>query len=66
MRYVGTRGIHLPAQIRLNTEPIVTPTNFLPTYTAAPSQATLDAATTNLGALENESFFVPVYDARLI
>ncbi len=63
VRYVGTRGIHLPAQIRLNTEPVVTPTNFLPTYTAAPSQATLDAATTNLGALENESFFVPAYNA---
>ncbi len=63
VRYVGTRGIHLPAQIRLNTQSVVTPTNFLPTYTTAPSQATLDASTTDLNALENINPIVPAYDA---
>jgi hypothetical protein len=63
VRYVGTRGIHLPAQIRLNTQPVVTSTNFLPTYTTAPSQATLDASTLDLNTLENESNLVPAYAA---
>jgi hypothetical protein len=43
VRYVGTRGIHLPAQIQLNKQPVVTSSFFLPTYTTAPSQAALDA-----------------------
>ena len=63
VRYVGTRGIHLPAQIRLNTQPVVTPNNFIPTYTAAPSQATLDGSTVDLGALEGEDPLVPAYEA---
>jgi hypothetical protein len=63
VRYVGTRGIHLPAQIRLNTQSVVTPTNFLPTYTTAPSQATLNSSTLDLNALENESNIVPAYNA---
>ena len=63
VRYVGTRGIHLPAQIRLNTQAVVTPTNFLPTYTSAPSQATLNASKIDLNQLESESNIVPAYDA---
>jgi hypothetical protein len=63
VRYVGTRGIHLPAQIRLNTQPVVTSTNFLPTYTTAPSQATLNALPIDLNTLENEDPFVPAYEA---
>jgi Carboxypeptidase regulatory-like domain len=51
VRYVGTRGIHLPAQIQLNKQPVVTPSFFLPTYTTAPSQATLDAMTTTLAQI---------------
>ena len=63
VRYVGTRGIHLPAQIRLNTQPVVTSTNFLPTYTTAPSQATLNGSALDLATLENENPIVPAYDA---
>jgi hypothetical protein len=63
VRYVGTRGIHLPAQIRLNTQPVVTSTNFLPTYTTAPSQATLNGSGLDLGTLEGENPIVPAYDA---
>jgi len=51
VRYVGTRGIHLPAQIQLNKQPVVTSSFFLPTYTAAPSQAALDALPTTLAQI---------------
>ena len=51
VRYVGTRGIHLPAQIQLNKQPVVTPSFFLPTYTAAPSQAALDTLPTTLAQI---------------
>jgi hypothetical protein len=61
VRYVGTRGIHLPAQIQLNKQSIVTADNFIPTYTTAPTQATLDASTLDLAALQAESPLVPAY-----
>ncbi len=48
VRYVGTRGVHLNVQNRIDIIPVVTPTNFLPTYITAPSQATLDSLTTTL------------------
>jgi len=41
--YVGTKGIHLPAQDRINRASPVTPNQYLPTYLQAPSQATLDS-----------------------
>jgi hypothetical protein len=63
VRYVGTRGIHLPAQIQLNKQPVVTSSLFLPTYTTAPDQATLDSSTVDLAALENISPVVPAFDA---
>ena len=61
IRYVGTRGIHLPAQIQLNKQSKVTPTFFLPTYTTAPSQATLDASTVDLAAIKATTALVPAY-----
>ncbi len=68
VRYVGTRGIHLPSQIRLNRTPQVTDTVFLPTYTADPGQAALDALPFTLagikaGAYGNGDSFVPAYEA---
>ena len=39
VRYVGTRGIHLPAQIRLNNQTKTTSDFFLPTYTTNPGHA---------------------------
>lgn len=67
IRYVGTRGIHLPAQIQLNKQPVVDSSFFLPTYTTAPSQATLDASTTTLADI-NSAFaahgnIVPAFNA---
>ena len=42
-RYVGTRGIHLPTQNRLNAQNAINSSINLPTYVTAPDQATLDA-----------------------
>jgi hypothetical protein len=61
VRYVGTRGIHLPAQVQLNKQSIVTPSFFLPTYTTAPDQATLNASTTDLATIKAASALVPAY-----
>jgi len=64
VRYLGTRGIHLPTQIQLNKQIRVSSTMFLPTYTNnVPSQATLDASAINLGTLEALSPIVPAYNA---
>ena len=43
VRYVGTHGIKLPVQTRLNRQSEVQPWAYLPTYLSNPSQATLDA-----------------------
>jgi hypothetical protein len=43
VRYVGTRGEQLNVQNRINVIDVVTPSNHLPTFLQAPSQATLDA-----------------------
>lgn len=62
-RYIGTRGVHLNVQSIINLQPVVTPTAFLPTFIGnVPSQATLDASTVNLGALENADPFVPRFE----
>jgi hypothetical protein len=67
VRYVGTRGVHLPAQIQLNKQPVVTSSFNLPTYVTAPSQATLDALPTTLADI-NSAFsaggnIVPAFKA---
>lgn len=51
-RYLGTRGIHLPAQVQLNKTTPITATNQLPTYLARPTQAQLDSLPLTLDALE--------------
>jgi hypothetical protein len=67
IRYVGTRGIHLPAQIRINNQPVVTPNFYLPTYVTAPSQSVLNALPTTLAdinnAFNNGGNFPPAYAA---
>lgn len=51
VRYLGTRGLNLPIQDRLNVGSVVTPQNALPVYLSAPSQGTLDSLTNSLPAL---------------
>jgi hypothetical protein len=60
-RYLGTRGVHLIVQNRLNIQDKVDATHFLPTYLTAPSQATLDGLTTTLAQLQARSSLVPAY-----
>ena len=47
----GLAAFTCQRRFSLNKQPVVTPTNFLPTYTTAPSQATLDASTLDLATL---------------
>ena len=67
VRYLGTRGLQLPVQDRINVQDVVTPQNSLPLYLAAPSQATLDGLTNTLNALnaaykaDGSGRFLPQY-----
>jgi len=62
VRYVGTRGIHLPVQQRINRQAKTSPTEFLPMYFTAPSQATLDGLTTTYSMINANTSHVPAYD----
>jgi hypothetical protein len=62
VRYVGTRGIHLPTQNQINVQPKVNPNNFLPTDLtgqAKTSSSTVSLDTVN-AAVPNR---VPAYKA---
>ena len=68
INYVGTRGNHLSFQDIISEQASVTPTNFLPTYLQAPSQATLDALPLALNTdvfgfniVGTRDLFVPAY-----
>jgi len=65
VRYLGTRGLNLPIQQRINSADTVTPSNALPMYLTAPSQAELHSLPNTLGALTNAynngAFFLPQY-----
>jgi hypothetical protein len=65
LRYLGTRGISLPIQQRINEQPVVTPKNALPLYYSAPSQAQLNVLQSNLTTLTKAynagGFLLPQY-----
>jgi len=63
VRYVGTRGIHLPVQQRLNRQAKTSSSLFLPMYFTAPDQATLDGLTTTYDDINANPSFVPAYAA---
>jgi Carboxypeptidase regulatory-like domain len=62
VRYVGTRGIHLPVQTRLNIQSPVSPSSYLPTFTSNPGQAYLDSLGTTLAGLKAVGNLVPAWD----
>ncbi len=62
-RYVGTRGIHLPVQARLNVQSPVTATTHLPTFTSNPGQAYLDSLGTTLDQLQAVGNLIPAWDS---
>jgi Carboxypeptidase regulatory-like domain len=57
VRYVGTKGVHLWNQTRLNIAPLVSANNFIPTFFSMPSASTLASLSKNLGDVE--SYIVP-------
>jgi hypothetical protein len=62
LRYVGTRGIHLLSQNRINRQAKVAPEDGrpgLPTFFSAPTQAQLDALSLTLNQINARSSFVP-------
>ncbi len=64
VRYLGTKGVHLYTQNRLNIIAPVTATRNLPTYLQRPSQATLDSLPLTLNDLRAISNIKPEYDAN--
>lgn len=62
VRYVGTRGVHLYTQSRMNVRANVTPSQSLPTYLQRPSQSELDGLRLNLAQLAAQSYFLPQYE----
>lgn len=57
-RYVGTRGVHLWNQTRSNIVPLVSSTNYIPTFFTNPGAATFAGLAKNtLGQVEN--YIVP-------
>jgi hypothetical protein len=65
-RYLGTRGIHLLTQSRVNRQARVSPEDGrrgLPTFLTAPSQAQLDALTLTLAQVNARSNFLPNWAA---
>jgi hypothetical protein len=63
VRYVGTHGLNLPIQSRINRQSKVSGTSFLPTFLQAPTQTQLDALTTTLDDLNAKSNFTSAFDA---
>ncbi len=63
-RYLGTRGVHLLTQNRLNSQPKASPAiGGLPTFFSAPTQAQLDALTLTLDDINARSNYTPAYEA---
>lgn len=66
VRYVGTRGIHLPVQQQLNIRPRVTPSFFLPTFLTQPDAGTIAGLTTTLAQINATSNHIQAFtDAGL-
>lgn len=65
LRYLGTRGINLLTQNRINVQNRVTPEagGNLPTFLQAPTQTQIDAMTVNLAQIQARSNIVPGYAA---
>jgi len=62
VRYVGTRGIHLPAQIRVNKQARTDATHYLPTYfDSAPSDAELAALPNTFTSINSRSNYVSAW-----
>jgi hypothetical protein len=63
VRYLGTRGVHLINQSRINVQSVVTAAANLPTYLSRPSQAELDGLQNSLEALKTRSYVAAPFAA---
>jgi hypothetical protein len=63
MRYLGTRGVHLLTQNRLNSLSIVDQNNTLPMFNSPLTQAQIDAMPLTLAQVASRSNIVPAFDA---
>jgi Carboxypeptidase regulatory-like domain len=65
LRYLGTRGIHLLTQNRLNIQPTVGPFvgAGLPTFFTEPTQAQVNALALDLADIQARNPIVPAFDA---
>ncbi len=54
VRYLGSRGISLPVQQRINSQPVVNAQNALPLFYSMPGQAQLNGLTSTLARLTSE------------
>jgi hypothetical protein len=61
VRYVGTRGVHLDVQNRINRRSLVSQQAFLPTFLQQPSQAEVDGLSTTLSGLRAPGSFIPEF-----
>ncbi len=65
VRYVGTKGIHLPVQQRVNRQDKASLENgYLPTYLQDPGQGVLNSLPLTLSAIKALPSFVPAYSAN--
>jgi hypothetical protein len=64
IRYVGTRGIHLPTQVQINIQSPLTAANQLPTTLTGPTSVSTGPNATTLDYLQHGlSNIVPAYNA---
>jgi hypothetical protein len=63
LRYLGTRGLDLPIQDRLNVMSAVDSQYNLPMYLSMPSQGTLDGLTNTLASISARGHILPQYAA---
>ncbi len=63
-RYLGTHGVHLNVQQRINVQARVDATHFLPTFLTAPTQATLDALPNTLASISARPRILPSFAAH--
>lgn len=61
IQYLGTRGIHLPTQNRININSRVTDNLYLPTYLTRPTTTELNSLSLSLDDLKSRSMIVPEY-----
>ena len=61
LRYLGTRGLNLPIQDRLNVMSAVDAQHNLPMYLSMPSQSTLDGLTNTLDSISARGHILPQY-----